>query len=221
MNIVYSCSKQFVPLLLKSIASVKKFNPLADIYIVCKEDIDCVELRAFGIKYLSVKQDRRISVDGTIPQWWEGNAKLFFTQLPLSKIIYLGADTICQGSLAEVWAAQCDYISACKSHSFGDKQAKDLGLKFYINVDFMVMNLDALRADNFTEKAFAKQDFKTKPWCNEETLINGNFHSKIKLLPQKYNYAFNRTYSEPLNYKDAVILHFIGRENKQKMMDFK
>ena len=96
---------------------------MADIYIVCRENIDCEELRAFGVRYLTINQDRRISVDGTIPQSWEGNAKLFFTQLPLGKIIYLGADTICQGSLAEVWAAQCDYISACKSHSFGDKHS--------------------------------------------------------------------------------------------------
>lgn len=40
MNIVYTCFKQFLPLLLKSVASVKKYNPMADIYIVCRENID-------------------------------------------------------------------------------------------------------------------------------------------------------------------------------------
>jgi lipopolysaccharide biosynthesis glycosyltransferase len=132
----------------------------------------------------------------------------------------MDADTICQENLEYLWSVDCPYICACKTHNSGKKQAAELGIDFYINVDVMVMNLDAMRADNFTEKAFAKQDFNVSLWCNEETLINGNFHDKIKLLPQKYNYAFERSYDEPIQYKDAAIIHFIGKSNKAKMLDY-
>ena len=185
MIIVYSCSKLYEKYAEISIESVLKHNPKADIKIVCQEKLD------LPFEQITVVQDREV-LDGQIHPSWEGNAKLFFEQLPYDKIIYLGADTICQCSLDEMWNISCGYINACKTHSYGEAQAKELGLKYYINVDSMVMNLDALRKDNFKEKAFAKMHEargKVKLWCNEETMINYVFHNKIKLLPQEYNYA--------------------------------
>ena len=214
MIIVYSCSKLYEPLCKISIESVLKYNSNAEIVLVCQESLD------LPYKQITVEQDRKV-LDGVLNPCWEGNAKLFLTQLPYSKIIYLGADTICQGSLREMWDAPCDYINACESNLRSKKQAQQLGIEYYINVDSMVMNLDALRADDFTNKAFAKMVecyLKVSVWCNEETMINYVFHNKIKLLPQKFNYGFDRDYLEPMDYKDATILHFISVANKKDMI---
>ena len=215
MIIVYSCSKLFEKYAKISTESVLKHNPKADIKIVCREKLD------LPFEQITLKQDREV-LDGTIHPSWEGNAKLFFEQLPYDKIIYFGADTLCQGDLSEMWNMPCEYINACKTHAYGEMQARELGIDFYINVDSMVMNLKALREDNFKEKAFNKMNeaySKVNLWCNEETMINYTFHNKIKLLPQKYNYAYNRKYPNPMPYSEAKILHFIGQD-KSAMLKY-
>jgi len=215
MIIIYSCSKLYEKYCKQSIESVLRHNPTAEIVIVCKEPLD------LPFKQITLKQDREV-LDGQIHPSWEGNAKLFFAQLPYKKVIYLGADTICQGSLQEMWETPCEYINACQSHNFSKQQAEQLGIDYYINVDSMVMNLEALRADNFTDKAFDKMHeahSRVGLWCNEESMINYVFHKKIKLLPQKYNYAYAREYDDPMDYDKAVILHFIGLE-KDNMTDY-
>jgi lipopolysaccharide biosynthesis glycosyltransferase len=213
MIIVYSCSKLYEPMCKISIESVLRHNPDAEMVLVCQEKLE------LPYKQITIKQNRLVK-DGPITPSWEGNAKLFFTQLPYSKIIYLGADTICQGSLQEMWDYPCEYINACESNLRSRKQAKELGIGYYINVDSMVMNLDALREDDFTSKAFETQDYPVEVWCNEETMINGHFHDKIKLLPQKFNYAFDRDYEKPMKYEDATILHFISAKNKKDMFKY-
>lgn len=208
MIIVYSCSKLYEKYCKISIESVLKYNPSAEIIIVSKEKLD------LPYKQISVNQDREV-LDGQIHPSWEGNAKLFLTQLPYNKVIYFGADTICQGSLQEMWDMPCDYINACESWQYSKTQAKELGLKYYINVDSMVLNLKTMREDDFTNKAFDKMheaNSKVNLWCNEESMINYAFHDKIKLLPQKYNYAYARKYDNPMPYNEATIIHFIGRE---------
>lgn len=215
MIIIYSCSKLYEKYAQISTDSVLRHNPEAEIVIVCQEKLD------LPYKQITVNQDRKV-FDGPIPPSWEGNAKLFFTQLPYEKIIYLGADTICQGSLKEMWETPCEYINACKSHNYSKIQASQLGINHYINVDSMVMNIKALKDDNFTDKAFKIQDeahSKLDLWCNEESMINYAFHDKIKLLPQKFNYAYDREYDEPIPYDKAVIIHFIGSK-KDNMISF-
>ena len=209
MDIVYSCSKLYEKYAKKSIESVLKHND-ANIIIVCREKLD------LPYKQITVKQDKEV-LDGQIHPSWEGNAKLFFEQLPYHKIIYLGADTLCYGSLDEMLETPCNYINACKSHNFSKIQASQLGIPYYVNVDSMVMNLDELRKDNFKKKAFEKMEEAYKKvdlWCNEETMINYAFHDKIKLLPQKFNVAVNRQYDEQVK---PVISHFIG-PNKEVML---
>lgn len=216
MIIIYSCSKLYEKYAKISIESVLRYNPNAKIVLVCREKLD------LPFEQITLDEDKEV-LDGQIHPSWEGNAKLFFEQLPYEKIIYLGADIICQGDLSEMWNTPCDYINACKTHAYGETQAKELGIDFYINVDSMVMNLNALRADNFKEKAFAKMNeahSKVNLWCNEETMINYAFHDKIKLLPQKYNYAYNRKYINPMPYNQAKILHFIGQD-KSAMLTYR
>ena len=105
MIIVYTCSKQYEKYAIKSIDSVLKYNPDAEIKIVCREPLD------LPFEQLTVEQDRKI-LDGPIHPSWEGSAKLFFEQLPFKKIINLGADTLCHGDLTELWEIPCKFINA-------------------------------------------------------------------------------------------------------------
>lgn len=86
MIIVYSCSKLYEKYAEKSIESVLKYNPDAEIVIITREEL------SLPFKQIFIEQDREV-LDGHIHPSWEGNAKLFITQLPYSKVIYLGADT--------------------------------------------------------------------------------------------------------------------------------
>lgn len=209
MIIVYSVSELYKPFFDISARSVLKHNPDAEIIVATKDDL------YIPFKIMNIDVKRRCKGWGC----WESDVKLFLTQLPFDKIIYLGADTFCQGSLKEMWDIPCDYINACKTHNYGKIQAQELGIPYYINVDSMVMNLDALRKDNFSEKVFERDDYPVSMWCNEETMINGRFNNKIKLLPQKFNYCYNRPYDNPMNYDDASIIHFIGKE-KDNMLKY-
>ena len=128
MIIVYSCSDLFKPYLEISKSSVLKHNPDAKIIVFDKPPQKQINVKGLDCEY-----------------GWCAKVKLLLPELlDYDKVIYLGADTICQGSLKEMWEAPCDYINACKTHNYGKIQAKELGLNHYINVDSLVMNLKAL-----------------------------------------------------------------------------
>lgn len=207
MIIFYACSKEYEKYLKISIESVLKHNPSAEINIMIDEPLD------LPYKQIKFNQEHRIKHKDALPAKY-ANMKLFLPELNYDKVIYLGADTICQSSLKEMWNMPCKYINACKSHKYGDTQAEEIGIGNYVNIDSMVLNLKAMREDNFTEKVLNQTKFDLSIWCNEETVINKVCHEKIKLLPQKFNYAYNREYDNPMQYSEAVILHFIGRQKE-------
>lgn len=212
MIILYICSKRFEKYLKISTESVLKYNPNAEIIIITKDKLD-VPFEQINLD--TPKKIKNVSDEDN----WICSSKIYCVNLPYDKIILLGADTICQGSLETLWNKPCEYINACKSHYYGETQARELEIENYINVDMMVMNLKRLREDDFINKVFATQDYPVNMWCNEETLINGSYHNKIKILPQKYNYAYNRIYRKPMANCKAVILHFIGNQ-KEDMVNY-
>lgn len=59
---------------------------------------------------------------------------------------------------------------------------------------------------------------KQEPYSADETIINWVFHNKIKLVSEKWNYIYNRTYAERA-VTGTKIIHFCGA-NKKKMFEF-
>lgn len=209
MFVVYSCSKLFEKYCKLSIESVLKHNPKAQIIIITKDILD--------LPYKQIKPNRELKIKGLECDYgYCAYSKLLLPEiLDLDKVIYLGADTICQGTLKELWDTECTFINACNSWQYSKIQAQELGIKNYINVDMMVMNLEQIRKINFAELAIKNQseiENKLTMWCNEESLINYTYSDKISILPQKYNYAYARKYDNPMPYNEATIIHFIGRE---------
>lgn len=209
MEIVYVFDENYLKYFEISVKTVLKYNPNAHITVVSPKKLD--------IKYdnivipisenLKHRENDRIT-DATY-------LKLHLTDLPYNKILFIDADIICQGPLNELWNTECNYICLTESHSYGEIQAKEHNHEKYGLSGMMLMNLQALREDNFIEKAFIPFDYSPyKIWCHEETIINHYFYDKLTFVNKKFNYCHNRIYKEPILEKDAVLLHYCGGNKK-------
>lgn len=209
MNIVYCLDINYAEMTKKSIDSILKFNPKANIVIVSENEIPDLKQYTnfrFDLSKYSFKQR---SANDRITR--ASYLRLFLSEiLPYDKCLYLDGDILCQKPLKSLYEMDCEYINAIESHTYSKKQAKELGIERYVNAGVLLMNLKALKEDNFREKCFEKQDFNVSLWCHEETLINGNYNSKIKIIDKKYNYCHNRIYEKSINENNAYLLHYIG-----------
>lgn len=209
MNIVYCIDNRYVELTKKSIFSILKFNPMANIIIVSENIIpDLQKYTNYQFNLMQYNFKQRTQNDRITKA---GYLRLFLPEiLPFDRCLYLDGDTICQRPLKSLYDMDCEYINACESHSYGKQQAKELNIEKYALSGMMLMNLKALREDNFTLKCLKYQNDSLSLWCHDETLINGAYNSKIKFIDKKYNYCHNREYDNPIPENEAYILHYVG-----------
>ena len=215
MEIVYVFDKNYLKFFNESVKSVLKYNPYAHITVISPEKLD--------IPYDNVVMDIPPNVKHRENDRITSATflKLQIPQLPYDKVLFIDADIICQAPLDELWNMECNYICLTESHTYGEKQAKEHNHEKYGLSGVMLMNLKALREDNFTEKSFVP--FDTSPfkiWCHEETIINHYFYDKLTFIDRKYNYCHNRTYRKPIPEMKAVLLHYCGG-NKSDFFDHK
>lgn len=205
MIIVYVCDANYLCFVNISAKSVLKLNPQARIIIVSPEKLDTefenVVIPLTG-EYRHNENDRITSTT---------YLKLYLTQLPFDKIIYLDGDTICQKPLDRLWNMDCEYIALCETYS--KKHALDLGVKKYGLSGMMLMNLKALREIDYTNLCLNTK-VNPKHWQHEETLINVALKDKLKFIPVEWNYCYHRQYDKPV--EDPYILHICGK-NKSFM----
>ena len=212
MIIVYVADWCYEDYLKKSMESFKKFNPDAE-FIVMTPKLLNVKIPQF--KYSLHRQFRNRGNGDRISN--TAYLKLFLTELPYDKIIYVDCDTLCQAPLKELWDMPCEYINLCESHAYGKKQAKAIGTEKYGLTGMMVMNLKNLRKIGFTEKCLeVEQNYPTPTtgWQHDETCINVAMKDKLTFIDHKWNYCHNREYDRPIREWDAKILHFVGRDKK-------
>jgi len=221
MILVFCIDDNYVKYAKVSIASYRKYNPQAKIIIVSEEggiDVDCD-----GYEVIKLPKTFRNRGDGDrITN--TAYLKLFLPQLPYDKIIYVDADTTCQHSLDELWNMPCEYINLCESHAYGIKQAIALGKKKYGLTGMMVMNLKNLRHINFTGKCLEVEATYPTPstgWQHDETCINVAMGDKLNFIDKKFNYCHNRSYFQPILEKDAVILHYVGKDKEDMLCQTK
>ena len=217
MIIVYVADKNYTNYLERSIKSFKKFNPDAEFVVMTEELLTRVTIPQFKYTLPKVFKNRgygdRISNTAYL--------KLFLTELPYDKIIYVDCDTICQAPLKELWDMPCEYINLTESHSYGKKQAKAIGTEKYGLTGMMVMNLKNLRKINFTEKCLEVEKSGFTPstgWQHDETCINVAMKDYLNFIPVKWNYCHKRDYDRPIREWDAKILHYVGK-HKEEMFE--
>ena len=212
MQIVYVSDKNYMPYVEISAHTLLKVNPDAHITVVSPEPVTTI----FDNVVIPLTQTyRQRGANDRITS--TTYLKLFLTQLPYDKIIFIDPDTIIQQPLDELWNTEVKYLGLCESHDAGKEQALDLGIERYAITGMMVMNLKALRRLGFTQKCL-NAEANPKLWCHEETLLNVAMQGKIEYLPEKWNYCFGRGYKgRELKPENVAILHIVGK-NKQAML---
>ncbi|MBO7693658.1 MAG: glycosyltransferase family 29 protein [Methanobrevibacter sp.] len=219
MIIVYCLDNAYVPFAEISIQTVKKHNPDAKIVIVSEKPINVNGADEYYVWDLGGIHRNRGEGDRI------SNAaylKLLLPRLPYDKVLFLDGDVICQHPLDNLWGTSVEYIGLCESHSYGKKQAEDLGIDRYGLSGMMLLNLKNLRQIDFTKKAFEKEKDIPTPktgWHHEETILNTCFYDLLEFLPIRYNYCFHREYEKPIDYNDAIILHICGKD-KSYMFEY-
>ena len=221
MRIVYCIDSNYTEMCRASIKTYKRYNPLARVIVVSETPIDNIGYdENIIIKLPKMFRNRGFGDRITNTAY----LKLFLTDLPYKKILYVDADTKCQKKLDDLYNIPCEYINICESHSFGEKQAKALGLLKYANTGIMVMNLDNLRKIDFKNKCLEVEKSDINPetgWQHDETCINVAMKGKLNFIDKKFNYCHARKYSSPIREEDAYILHYIGKDKVEMFKEKK
>ena len=213
MNIIYCHDNKLNNLLERSKKSFLRYNPNAKFFEIT-EDKDNL-LKDFtkelcGFTHVSKACFLRLLIPKVFPQ--------------LERALYVDCDTLCLGSISELYNSDFEknYLMACRGFSYSDIQAKQLGFPYYVISGMMMFNIPLMNKEDYFKQildnwkgAIGKQE----PFSADETVINWVFHNKIKVVPEKWNYCYNRDYGERtcLNPK---ILHFTGYK-KLAMLEYK
>lgn len=219
MEIAYACNAKYLYLADMSAKTVLKYNPNAHITILSDEKLDTVYDNVvvkfnYNLKYDPRRFTKIAYFRFLLPEY-----------LKYKKVLYLDSDTICHGSLEELWNMVIEYMAASHGHNVSYNTAlTKIGNPDYIQSGVLLMNLDNLRRINFTKNImyvaehFDFPDDKL-PFC-DETILNYCFYENVRLVSHKWNYVMGRNYSkypEKLKQQDAAIWHFTsGRKDLQK-----
>ena len=209
MIIVYVADENYLSLTEKSADSLLKIHPDAKIILVSPEKLNT----SFQNVVIPINREYRRKANDRISS--AAYLKLFLTELPYDKVIYLDGDTIIQKPLDELWDMDCEYINLTESHNFGKKQAEALNVEKYAMTSVMVMNLANLRKIDFTNKCLEVEQSGWTPttgWQHDETCINVAMKGKLHFIDKKWNYCHKRDYDEPIKEEDAHIIHVCGRD---------
>lgn len=212
MIIAYVCDWHYMPLLEKSIESVRRYNKNARIVVLSDrtfqmEGVEVYQIKPDTRKFKYRKNDRMN--DGVYYKFW-------LPELPFDKVLYIDCDVMCQRPLNDLWNKKCNFIFATESHRKGLKQARRLNLERYALTGMMLCNLKAMREANFTQRCLDRLAKET-PDQHDETIINLEFNDRIRFIDKKYNYCRDRRYIYPIDESDAYLLHYVGEENKEIM----
>lgn len=215
MIIVYCLDENYLQCTEISIRSVKKFNPKAKIVVVSETglSVNGLEDERYTIKLPRTFRNKGYGDRITNTAY----LKLFLTQLPYDKILYIDGDIVCQGPLNDLWKTKCNYIMLSESHNFGLQQAEQIGVEKYGNSGVLLMNLKNLRKINFTDICLEVErtfDKGPKWFQHDETCINLALKGKLQFMDKKFNYCINRAYNNPIREQDAVLLHYIGKQKE-------
>ena len=212
MNIIYCHDNKLNNLLKLSKASFLFHNKDAKFYEITEDKENLLKdftSELCGFKHVSKACFLRLLIPRLFPD--------------LDRALYVDIDTLCTGNISELYNADFDnnYLMACRGHLYSDKQAKQLGLKHYINSGVLLFNIPLMNKEDYFKQILDNWRGslgKQEPFSADETIINWVFHKKIKLVSEKFNYIYNRTYGERA-VTDPKIIHFCGT-NKKKMLTF-
>ncbi len=148
----------------------------------------------------------------------ESYSRLFSAfKLPknIDKILYLDADMICSGDIAELYDIDFEGKTWCACEDLGVTKKHLYRIGFpnnykYINSGMLLINLQKLR-ENYTERDIVRliRENQDKLVYPDQDFINLIFKDDIKIISNKYNLVikdvrFNKLKEKPL------IIHYAG-----------
>lgn len=243
LNIAYGIDKNFLLGCAVSITSILLTNPEFNFsFHVFTNSIDDdfqQKLHQLTDKYktnitIYLVEDNHLSNLPTTKNWTLATyfrfivADYFYNRI--DKILYLDADILCKGSLAELFNLEFDnnlaYVVIEKDPIWWEKCAKRLEenklLTGYFNAGFLLVNLKKWKENNINEKALkllTNETLRKKFTHLDQDVLNLLLLDKVKYLDRKYNQQVNLNYelknkSNISNYSpitnETVLIHYIG-----------
>lgn len=128
----------------------------------------------------------------------------------IDKCLYMDGDMFCFGDIKTLDYYPCDYL--CGVSGFNNPITSN-ACDRYINAGLIIMNLKAMREDNFLDKARQIHSYDNPYWLHDQTIINLGFNSKIELIPEKFNCMivdFNNL-EKFIRSNDIRVIHLASR----------
>lgn len=149
----------------------------------------------------------------------------------LDKCLFVDADVLCFKNIKEVYDLDVKFLMTFFGYHSRNTRIwlNELGLrhrKHWLHSGLMLMNLRALREDNFSKKIFnGINTIKTSFWCHEETLLNYNYNGdpRIEELPKDFQVL--EPLDSPMNFLgdlkqiDSHLRHYWDKKRKPKMRE--
>lgn len=227
MNICYCFDRNYYQLVLKSAESVKRYNENAKFYFFSNDMLGWQYLHLSNFGKVIEYDENDLSEFGHELLGYTHISKACFVRFLIPKYLsdeqralYLDCDTVCQGALDEYYNTDFEnnYIVGCEGIDVSKRQAKELNIDFYINSGVLLFNIQKMNNENYLEQIKTKWRGclgLPKVFSADETIINYVFHEKIKLISEKYNYCYNRSYKgREINPQDVVIWHVTGADKR-------
>ena len=225
MNIVYCFDKNYYKYALNSAKSVKKYNKNAKFYFFCISELPKEDLTELGNVEIIKYDESELSEFTKDLCGYKHVSKTCFVRFLIPKYLnfadralYLDCDTVCKGDISELYNADFEhnYIIGCRGIDYANKQAEELGIKYYINSGVMLFNIPKMNNEDYLDQI--KKNWRgclglPRVFSADETIINYVFHKKIKLISEKYNYCYNRPYTgREVAKEDVKIWHVTGAD---------
>lgn len=136
----------------------------------------------------------------------------------LDKCLYLDADLIVNGSLANLWKTPLEncYCAGVKD-LFIERSGYKNNIHFadndlYVNAGVLLLNLTKIRQDGMVQKLFENTvKLAGKISYQDQDIINITFKDNIKEIDSIYNFTAENVKREERKRKKAVIVHYTGK----------
>lgn len=226
--IIYCLDRKFIEFTKVSLTSLLKHNPGAHIELVVPEYLEELSQYKQHICNSSMLENAYIREYDRISAFTY--ARLYIPEFlsNYDKCLYIDGDIIIRQNLEELINTDVEFIGAVKDNNpewLLDGIEKDV----YYNAGLLLLNLKALREDNFTKKTL---DYITNhettylgregTWLHDQTTINALYSERITELDIKWNDQLS--WNPPTEYKhineSGSNLHFLTDYNKSSFVKY-
>lgn len=230
MNIVYCFDSNYFKYVLNSAKSVKKHNKDVNFYMFCNYEMPESQKEEFkglgNVNYIQYDESELSEFGKNLCGYKHVSVACFIRLLipkylpNLQRALYLDGDTVCKGDLEEYYNAdfESSYIIGCEGIDYSKKQARELGIEFYINSGVLLFNIPKMNKEDYSGQIKSKWREcirMPKVFSADETIINYVFAGKIKRINEKYNYCYNRPYTgREVAPGNVIIWHVTGADKR-------